>query len=218
MERTYLSPPTAFRRWLGDALRPEGREEGDGHWYTMYPTRAVKGIVPLRIGAAGGLYVASPAGSLLVSLLEKPSVPGLEMIDARSVNQKKYMARYLIEQAVAPFIVGELGKASPVESFAISWHPARATWCSTGGNIAFNLEVVRRAYAAFSPFPWKVVGSALNCLDQLLAGESAATDVARKRLSKLLEDHDGLREVIEQNRAVKPRSGEYQLLMWALNE
>ena len=199
-----------FNSTIGKALSPDNPE----NWYKAYPHKASKGVTEMRIGNSGAFYAANANGNgLLISNLVNMPESGIKFImPSPTVSARKETALWLINHAVAPFIVGEIGKANPIPSFDVSKHELKAVFCQSAGNFKFNLAAVRKAYEEFKPFPWKKIAALLWAWQSFSLIQSEANEA---KLKKALSAIPGADEVVQNNPIIKPDSGEFKILQWA---
>ena len=181
----------------------------------MIPHRTLKGIKPLRIGAIDAFYYGSEKGSFVLGRLELPNTDSTQFIGTEDVSARRFLARYLIENAEAPFMCGVIGNASPVSSFKVTHAIARSTFCEAGKSFHFDLGKVREAYQLLSTFDWKKEVASL-----IYAVETYRTEKNQRSL-KWIKANEAIRKASPDLRsavnraAIKPFSGEYTILSWA---
>lgn len=179
----------------------------------ILPTRTLKGVKGLRIGAIDAFYIARPGASQLISRIELPSTPALRQVAGETVSARKHIAQWLLDEAATPFLLGVIGNANPVASLQVSAAPSHCRFCESGAGFGFDLGRVRTARAQFATFPWKTV--AATAIHQYwrcrLSTQPGGNE--QKKLFALFDKHPGLRRAVI-DADVKPNSGEYAILSW----
>ncbi len=119
------------------------------------PHRTLKGIQPLRIGQIDLFYIACPKEAIVIGRVEQGGIRPVKAVAAETTSARKFVAHWLIDQAVAPFMIGVIGRAHPHESMRISHHESKSHFCEAGTGFSFNLETVRRARDMIEGLQWK---------------------------------------------------------------
>lgn len=181
----------------------------------IIPQRTLKGIKPLRIGAIDAFYYGSEKGSFVLGRLELPNTKGTQFIGTEDVSARRYLARYLIQDAEAPFICGVIGNASPVSSFKVTHAIARSTFCEAGKSFHFDLGKVRDAYRLLSAFDWKKEVVSLIYAIETYRTEKNQVSIKWKKASEAIRKASPELLSAINRAAIKPFSGEYTILSWA---
>lgn len=176
----------------------------------MITHRNKSSIGPSRIGSSGVVYMISPGDARLVSRINLPDQPGLRFIPSERVSGLKYLAHWLLNEAKPPYMIGQIAKANPLSSFAITHNERLGVFCDTSGDIYFDMERVRQGVVNFAPFPWKVVSSAIYRYAEYRLDPS---EMKKENLQKVLKKHPGLREAIIKT-DIRARSGEQAIMTW----
>ena len=192
------------------------------------PTRLGNGaareprVAPNPLGAGIGChYIVTPAHAWLIGRIALEDTPLVTFVptdrpaDAGGVRGDQFVARWLIDEATTPFLVGTIGNANPNASLTLSRHEKIGVFCDTGGGFRFDLTLVRadeRVIRALD-IDWPTIGQALHLYeeDRRSARHQNGRIAARARLDKILSKHEALRDALPRLH-VRPRSGEYELL------
>lgn len=217
------TPVQFFHRHIGRYLTP-GPDPAAG-LSVLLPTRCggkakEASIKQLRIGALDAYFWAAEAGSGFVSRIDGDSEPAflsktpIKMVPSESESGEKYLAQWLLFEAKAPFMVGMIGRASPLKTLKVSPHEKMGTFCRSGGNVTFDLPALRAAYQLFKPFEWFWVNKALEQRERYQMACEEKRKGERDKLIKMFEKMPGLQEAIQAS-PIKPFSGESVILGWA---
>lgn len=206
------SPLDFWHNCIGQHLVPGSAAANSSQ--LAVPMRTKKGVKSLRLGAIDAFYIASLHGSQIIGLLELPSTPELRQVPSETTSARKHIAQWLLRSAEPPFLLGVIGKASPIASLRISTVLSHCYFCEAGKGFTFDLGRVRAAHALFEPFPWKtVVAPAIHSYDRFRMNADPSP-AEKKALLDRFAKNEGLRSAIV-NAGVKSRSGEYTILSWS---
>lgn len=192
---------------------------------TSLPTRMLKkGVGQNRLGAGiNAFYIAQPGDSCLIGKFAVEDMPCLRFIDSEKISGEKYIATWLAESAPlnSPWMIGVIGKASPIESFYISQPPGLCAFSQASSGFEFDLRLVKDAVKLIGETPWKKeVAPAIHAYEGKLrasaTGNQGQIDKANDKLLKMFAKTPEVRTLlIELNKLpIKARSGEYQILSW----
>ena len=179
-------------------------------------------VAPNALGAMiDAYYIVTPGHSWLLGRVAMTNTDGVTFVATdgpEPTNAARFIGRWLMEDAVAPFMVGVIGNANPNSSFRISEHTARSAFCENGGGFVFNLDDVRADVAMLGrETSWRSVAEAMWIYqDARLADKSTVAGAAAlERQRKLLSKSPEFRSLLPKLRA-RPGSGEARVLSWIL--
>lgn len=181
------------------------------------PTRTKKGIADMRLGAIDAQYAVTKDHAILIGRIELPSTEHLTVLRAEDESGTNYLAKWLIEKAETPFMVGNISLANPSRSMQVSTHGTIAMYCEAGKNFSFDLEKLRAAHKAFAPFDWPKVSRAIYLAQDARTLTGETQKAARMKLSTLFQKNEGLMQAIT-SVDIKARGGEHILLGWSRRE
>lgn len=204
-------PVSFWHENLGCALTTLSREASTG---AIINHRTLKGIKPLRIGAVDAFYIVTSSTSFLLGRVEHENVERVKFIGTEHVSARKFIAEWLLNEAVGPYMIGVLGKASALSSLRLSHHITQSYFCEVGGGFGFNLSVVRDAQEKIGSLPWKkIIAPAIHQYSRLCQADQKTIDREREKMQALLIKTPELRKILPTLK-VLPNSGEYTVLSW----
>lgn len=174
------------------------------------PTRQLKGIGPLRIGAKDLFYAGSLDHGIVIGSVTLPSTHTLDVVEATGMQRNVTLARYLVHEATFPLITGLVSKANPDDSLMISETPDLVRFCEEGDSFSFNLKRVRSALTLCEGHPWKVISHAMYRHRDLINDPSPLNKSA---LKKLLDKNPWLSTLLPKL-GVTAGSGEFTVMSW----
>jgi hypothetical protein len=103
-----------------------------------------------------GDYIISDVGTLFTSA-DIPSTDDLRVIRTDTDDIKAYgeIAKWIIEEAKTPFMVGSVGNANPARSFKVSESEDMCFLCEANQENQFNLRQLRKDIELLRGFDWK---------------------------------------------------------------
>ncbi|WP_395009083.1 hypothetical protein [Undibacterium sp.] len=180
----------------------------------LIPHRTQKGIQALRIGAIDAFYIATPAHSYVIGRIEIPGNQKISFVPIEEYSARKYLAAWLINDAVSPFIVGVISLANAASSMRISHHVTKSYFCEANAGFEFNLEKVRKALPLIQEFSWKKdIAPAIHLHSNWMHAEGDERQQLNIKLMALLKKNPSLRSILS-TIDIRPNSGEYQILSW----
>ena len=173
-----------------------------------------KGIQMMRIGAKDVFYIATPERSILIGCIEMEDTDHLHFVPSESCSARKYVAEWLLTNAVGPFMVGEIAQGDAHDSFRVSHHVTQSYYCQPGAGFFFDLELVREAQKKITNLSWKkIVAPAIHQYERMRHATDSDVVFEREKMMKLIKKTPELRQILP-TLGVLPNSGEYNLLSW----
>lgn len=210
--------------WFEHLGKHLGAETPEASLKVAVETRLKKGVGFNALGAGiDAHYIVTSGHAWLIGKIERPNTSKVTYVPSDSpgsLGGQGVIAQWLLsESARFPVMLGVIGKASPMNSLALSYTPSRVHYGEAGAGMTFNLDVVRRAVVDIGKLSWwKVVLPALRQKESMETAilTNAATHVVdreRKKMRLQLEKTPELRALLPRL-AVKIGSGEQQVLNW----
>lgn len=207
-----MSATDFFHQNIGSKI---GVVAGDGIKSVRIPQRVKEGVKELSLGQMDCFYIAAGTGpSYLIGRVDLESGDTLQFVGTETTSARKYIAQWLLQDAVTPFIVGVIGKAHPEPSFHVTHHLAMTQFCDTAGNFHVNVEQARLADQRIAHLDWKkVVAPAIHAYADYIQAPQDNNQREKDKLLKLIAKTPELSQLLP-TLGVRPGSGEYTLLSW----
>lgn len=164
----------------------------------MYIHDSNTGPKNLRLGSQGHLYYCDTQRAVSYGFLigsERPDHTHNSGRD-KTIVPKRDIISLLINEAKPPFMVGEIGLRSPINSFKVSYSRQQVHFCIADSSLTFNLDKLAALIKLCDGIPTALVMQAFDLYNHYTFNRDRMSDVQMKRFQKVLSSHPPLSEAI----------------------